>query len=125
MALADSTNTTSMTKVSESELLSRRCDRLETRLSGTETALTSLTHEDVCRLEQHREELLDFKKELSGINDRLLSLELDESSLLPTMVTNLEKKFFDCSLRHKVIACECYSDFDYSLRTKGGITTEA
>ena len=103
MALADSTNTTSTTKVSESELLSRRCDCLETRLTGTETALTSLTHEDVCRLE-HREELLDFKKELSGINDRLLSLELNESSSLPTMVANLEKKFFDCSLHHKELS---------------------
>ena len=66
----------------------------------TDMALSSLTHEDTCRLEQHHEQLLDFKKEMSEINNRLLSLTLGGSDDLLDIVTGLEKKLFDCLLRH-------------------------
>ena len=63
MALADSAHRGASSKtVSKHELLVRRCDHFESRLTETDTALRSLTHEDVCRLEQHHEQLLDFKK---------------------------------------------------------------
>ena len=64
----------------------------------------SLSREDVCRLEQHHEQLLDFKKEMSEINDKLLSLTLEESDALPARITSLERKLFDCSLRHKELS---------------------
>ena len=51
--------------VTERDLLLRRCDRLESHLGETDSALASLTGEDKCLLEQHREQLLDFKKEMS------------------------------------------------------------
>lgn len=74
MALADATNPTSSREVSPRELLARRCSRLESRLSETDSALTSLSHEDVCRLQQHREQLSDFKREAAEIDNSLLSL---------------------------------------------------
>ena len=93
MALADSTHRgTSAKTICEYDLLIRRCDCFESRLAETDTALTSLSREDVCRLEQHHEQLLDFKKEMSEINDKLLSLTLKESDALPARITSLERK---------------------------------
>ena len=105
MTLADSASrSSSTTTISERDLLMRRCDRLETRLTETDTALSSLTREDTCRLEQHHEQLLDFKKEMSEINNKLLCLTLEGSDTLPDRVTGLEKKLFDCSLCHKELS---------------------
>lgn len=59
MNLVDATNPTSSREVSTHELLVRRCERLESRLTETKTALT---REDVCKLLQYQEQLLDFKK---------------------------------------------------------------
>ena len=42
---------------------------------------------------------------MSEINDKLLSLTLEGSDALPARVTILEKKLFDCSLRHKELSC--------------------
>ena len=61
MKLADSTATSSKA-VSTHEFLVHRCERLESRLTETATALTSLTREDVCKLQQYQEQSLDFKK---------------------------------------------------------------
>ena len=74
MALADFT-TTSTKEVSAREFLVRRCDRLESRLTETATALTSLTHEDVCKLQQYQEQALDFKRDW---RNSLLSLTLED-----------------------------------------------
>ena len=73
----DSARTVSTPTVSDRDLLLRRCDRLESRLTDTNSALTSLSGEDRCLLEQHHEQLLDFKKEISVINNNLLSLTLE------------------------------------------------
>ena len=100
-ALADSAHrSTSAKTISECDLV-RRCDCFESRLMETDTALTC---EDACQLEQHHEQLLDFRKEMSEINDKLLSLMLDESDALPARSTSLERKLFDCSLRHKELS---------------------
>ena len=103
LALTDVTNPTTR-EVSAREVLTRRCDRLESRFTETNTALTSLTHEDVCRVQQYQEQLLDFKKEIAEISNSLLSLTIGESDTLPTRVSSLEKKLFDCSLRLKELS---------------------
>ena len=103
MTLADST-TTSTKGVSAREFLVRRCDRLESRLTETATALTSLTYEDVCKLQQYQEQVLDFKREIGEISNSLLSLTLEDSDTLPPKITNLEKKLFDCSLSLKELS---------------------
>lgn len=99
MTLADST--ASSREVSTREVLVRRCDCLEFRLLETNTALSSLTHEDVCQLQQYQEQLLDFKREIAEISNTSLSLTFEEADALSTKITVLEKKLFDCSLCHK------------------------
>lgn len=103
MTLADST-TTSTKAVSAREFLVRRCERLESRLTETATALTSLTCEDVCKLQQYQEQSLDFKREMAEISNTLLSLTLEESDDLPSRVTDLEKRLFDRSLSLKELS---------------------
>ena len=100
MTLADST-TTSTREMSAREFLVHRCDRLESRLTETATALTSLTHGDVCKLQQYQEQALDFKREIAKMSNSLLSLTLKESDTLPPKIASLEKKLFDCSLSLK------------------------
>ena len=87
--------------IRESEILSRRCDLLESRLKDMDTALSSLTPDDLSRLEQHHEQLLHFKGEISGINSKLLYLSSEESGKLSSKIASLEKRLFECSLRHK------------------------
>ena len=104
LALADATSPTSTREVSPRELLVRRCSRLESRLSETDTALSSLSHEDVCRLQQHQEQLSNFKRESAEIGNALLLLTLDDSDVLLSMIADLEKKLFDCSLHLKELS---------------------
>ena len=105
MKFADSAFRASSTStISERDVLMRRCDRLKTRLTATDTVLSSLTREDTCQLEQHHEQLFDFKKEMSEINNRLLSLTLGGSDNLPDIITDLEKKLSDCSLCNKELS---------------------
>ena len=66
-----------------------------------DTALLSLTPDDLLRLEQHHEQLLDFKGEISGITGKLLYLSSEESGTLSSKIASLEKRLFECSLRHK------------------------
>ena len=75
--------------------------RLESRLSETAAACTSLSHDDV---QQHQEQTLDFKKEIAELGNALLSLTLEESDVLPSMTADLEKKLFDLSLHLKEIS---------------------
>ena len=89
LALADAASPTSP---SPPELLVHRCKRLESCLSDTDTASTSLSHEDVCRLQQYQEQVLDFKREIAEMGNALLSLTLDDRDVLPSMITDLEKK---------------------------------
>ena len=98
LALVNAASPTSPREVSVRELLEHRCKWLESRLSETETALTSLSHKAVCRLQHYHEQTLDYKKEIAEISNTLLSLTLDESDALPSMIADLEKKLFDCSL---------------------------
>ena len=47
---------------------------------------------------------MDFKREVAEINNTLLSLTLEESDDLPSRVTDLEKRLFDCSLSLKELS---------------------
>ena len=104
LALADAATRTPPREVSTRELLARRCKRLESRLSETDAALTPLSHEDVCRLQQYQEQTSDFKKEIAELSNTLLSLTLDESDVLPSVIADLEKKLFDLSLHLKELS---------------------
>ena len=104
MAFADAATRSSSTEVSARELLVRRCTRVESRLADTTAAVTSLSHDDVCRLQQYQEQASDFKKEIAELSNTLLSLTLDGSDVLPSMVVDLEKKLFDLSLRLKELS---------------------
>ena len=104
MTLVESLSPTPAKGVNGRELLVRKCAHLLSRLSETSTALTSLTREDVVRLQQYGEQLLDHKRELSEINDALLSLTLEDSDELPSRVSSLEKSLFERSLRHKELS---------------------
>ena len=98
MALADAATRSFSSEVSTREVLVRRCARVESRLADTTAALTSLSHDDMCRLQQHQERAFDLKKEICNT---LLSLTLDEHDDLLSMIVDLEKKQFDLSLRWK------------------------
>ena len=91
------------TKIDERKVLSRRLKRLQDHLSVAETAIGSLSSErgDACRLKQHEEQLRDYKKDLSDVSLKLLSLDLDESDELLAQHTHLEKLLFTCSLQIK------------------------
>ena len=56
MALADAAVPSSTRSVSEREILTRRCNHLESQLTEVEfqTALVSLSHDDVCQLDEYR-----------------------------------------------------------------------
>ena len=104
LALVEATRPVLAATVTERDLLLCRCYRFESHLGETDSALASLTGEDKCSLEQHRKQLLNFKKELSEINNSLLSLTPEDAGSLPTRAASLEKKLFDCSLHHKQLS---------------------
>ena len=54
---------------------------------------------DITFVEQHAEQLIDYKKELASIYEELVSLDLDEDDLF-FLHARLEKLHFACS--HKV-----------------------
>ena len=104
MALADAAVPTSTKSVSEREILTRRCTRLESQLTEVETALVSLSHDDVCQLDEYREQLSDIKREISAVSDKLLALTPEEAEALPSKVKGLEKLLFNSSIRLKELS---------------------
>ena len=90
------------TKIDERKLLSRRLKRLQECLSNSDKAINDLTGEekDSCRLE-HDEQLRDYKKELSDVNLKLLSLDLSSSDELMILHSHLGEALFASSLRMK------------------------
>ena len=102
-------NPSSTKTISVSEIQSRRCDLLESRLKDMDTALSSLTPDDIRRLEQNHEQLIDIKGKISGINGKLLYLSSEESGTLSLMIASLEKRLFECSLRHKELSYSSYT----------------
>ena len=105
MKLADSTATSSKA-VCTREFLVHRCERLESRLKETATALTSMTREDLCKINYSSTKSNPWisKKEMIEISNAFLSLTLKDSDALPSKVTSLEKKLFDCFLSLKELS---------------------
>ena len=48
--------------------------------------------------------ILGFQKDMTEISNILLSLTLEDSDALPSKVTSLEKKLFDCSVSLKELS---------------------
>ena len=46
----------------------------------------------------------DFKKEIAELSNTLLSLTLDESDVLPSVIADLDKKLFNLSLHLKELS---------------------
>lgn len=81
--------------------LARKLSRLERSLQATDDALSTMSSsDDVSLLEQHAEQLADYKKELASIYEELVPLDLDEEDNLFVLHTRLEKLHFACA--HKV-----------------------
>jgi hypothetical protein len=102
-ALLACVESSSVTKIDERKLLSCRLKRLQECLSAADKAINGLSGEekDSCRLKQHDEQLRDYKKELSDVNLKLMSLDLDASDELLTLHSHLGEFMFACSLRIK------------------------
>ena len=79
--------------------LSRKLSRLERSLKAVDEALGAVgeDHDGVPLLEQHREQLADYKKQLTAVYEDLVSLDLDDEDELMVLHVNLEKLQFDCS----------------------------
>ena len=91
------------TNLDQRKTLSRKLQHLDKNLSLVSETIKTLSSraEDVCRLQQHEEQLSDYKKDLADFRNSLLSLELAEGDELMGLHTTLEKRFFDCSLQIK------------------------
>ena len=78
----------------------RKLSRLETLLAATDEALGTMPGGgDITFVEQHADQLIDYKKELASIYEELVSLDLDEDDLF-FLHARLKKLHFAYS--HKV-----------------------
>ena len=98
--------TVSSTTPTNSDLrkaLTRKLQHLEKSLTLVSENVHTLSSrpEDVCRLQQHEEQLSDYKKDLADIRNSLLSSSIEEGDELLGLHSALEKHFFDCSLQIK------------------------
>lgn len=99
----------SSTESSAGKLSSRKLSRVERRLRETEEALATMGKDgdETPLLEQYREHLSDQKKELSGIYEELITLDLPEDHTLIVKHVGLEKLLFTCSLQVKKLLGSC------------------
>ena len=96
-------SSTTPTNSDHRKVLMRKLQHLEKSLSLVNETVSSLSSrsEDVCRLQQHEEQLSDYKKDLADFRNSLLSMDLEEGDELLALHATLEKRFFDCSLQIK------------------------
>ena len=73
--------------------------RLQRILRSTEGDLAAMSsnREDVPLLEQHAEQLTDYKKQLASIYEELVALDLEEEDDLFILHTQLEEVRFSCA----------------------------
>ena len=85
------------------KVLTRKLQHLEKSLTVVSKNVSSLSSrpEDVCRLQQHEEQLSDYRKDLAEFRNSLLSSSIEEGDELLGLHSALEKRFFDCSLQIK------------------------
>ena len=81
------------TSSDQRKVLSRKLQHFEKTLSLVSENISSLSGwpEDICCLQQHEEQLSDYKRDLSDLRNSLLSSDLDESDELITLHACLEK----------------------------------
>jgi len=81
----------------------KRLLRLKKTLSSVNDAVDGLgtDADSVCLLCQHQEQLADLKKELSEVDNTLLSLNLHDNDQLLLLQAEVEQGLFDCSLKVK------------------------
>ena len=97
------TSSATPTHIDQRKVLARKLQHLEKSLSSASETVSSLTShsKDICRLQQHEEQLSDYKKDLADFRNSLLSLDLTEGDESLELHATLEKLFFDCSLQIK------------------------
>ena len=95
--------TCSSTDSNQTKIDFKRLKHLEKRLSTVLESISSLPTDDdrICLLQQHEEQLSEFKTEFSEVRRRLLSLDLEDGSELNELQARVEKGIFDCSLEIK------------------------
>lgn len=84
---------------------SRKLSRLERSLNSTEEALSAMGegegHSNIPLLEQYREQLIDYKREIAAVYEDFTALDLEDEDELILLHARLEKIQFGCSLRVK------------------------
>ncbi|XP_064397632.1 uncharacterized protein LOC135344358 [Halichondria panicea] len=103
---------------SERGLVSRKLAHFHGALRSIDEAISSLDSPDKHVLIQHKEQLIDTKRNLRGIHDNLMALDLAEEDELLRMHSDLERLHFDCSVKLKMLVSESVSDID-STESKG------
>lgn len=78
----------------------KRLRRIRRSLSEISDSLSGET-DDVCRIRQHQEQLSDFKTELVGVRNCLLSMDLEEEDDLTGLPSEVEDGIFNVSLKIK------------------------
>lgn len=99
---SDSTTPT-VTHEREQRSLSLKISRLERGLKATDEAISTLTEdtEDLSLVQQHQEQLSDYKRDLAALYDGIVALDPEEDDELLTQHSRLEKSLFDCSRKVK------------------------
>ena len=89
------------TNLDQCKTITRKLQHLDKNLSLASETIGSLSSrpEDICRLQQHEEQLSNYKKDLADSRNSLLSLDLADSDELLGLHATLKKRLFDCSLQ--------------------------
>ena len=97
-----STATTSP-KTDPKSVSSKRLAILQEKLNSVAESIRAAIDDvdSICKLEQHQEQMTQFKKELKEIQTSLLEIDLEVSDPLMEAQTAVESSIFDCSLTIK------------------------
>ncbi len=88
---------------SSAKLLTKRLLHVQKGVSSVRESVSTMstTSVDVCRLQQHEEQMADYKDELRSLSREILSLDLEEGDALLDSEAALTKAIFDCSVEIK------------------------
>ena len=83
----------------ERRLVTLKLTRLETCLEETKATISALTVDtsELSLLQQHQEQLLDYKRDVATTYDRVVALEPEPDDELLGRHTRVKKLLFDCS----------------------------
>ena len=87
---------------SKRKISSKKLSRLENNITSMRNTIDSFDGPpDVCLLQQHEEQLRDFKAELGKVSSDLIAMDLDDADELYHAQSRLEKEAFSCDLKIK------------------------